>query len=128
MIGAARRWFRRNRKGLAIGAGVLGAGYLAGQYVLSKISEARERMSSERIAREKYVSSASLAVSHRWPVWLRLARELVTGSVLRVRELTTSLLVCGDDSSRTRPIVPIPSLHCFPLPRKILSKPSLLRS
>lgn len=53
MIGAARRWFRRNRKGLAIGAGVLGAGYLAGQYVLSKIVEARERMSSDRIAREK---------------------------------------------------------------------------
>ncbi|KAJ5495034.1 hypothetical protein N7539_000150 [Penicillium diatomitis] len=52
MIGAARRWFRRNRKGLAIGAGVLGAGYLAGQYVLSKIVEARERMSSDRIARE----------------------------------------------------------------------------
>jgi hypothetical protein len=107
MIGAARRWFRRNRKGLAIGAGVLGAGYLAGQYVLSKISEARERMSSDRIAREKYVSSTSLVVSHRWPVWLRLARELVTGSVLRARELTTRLLVCGDDSSRTRPIVPI---------------------
>ena len=55
MIGAARRWLRRNRKGLAIGAGVLGAGYLAGQYVLSKISEARERMSSDRIAREKLV-------------------------------------------------------------------------
>ncbi|KAJ5263496.1 hypothetical protein N7478_011101 [Penicillium angulare] len=52
MIGATRRWFKRNRKGLAIGAGVLGAGYLAGQYVLSKISEARERMSSDRIARE----------------------------------------------------------------------------
>ncbi|KAJ5183074.1 hypothetical protein N7492_000690 [Penicillium capsulatum] len=52
MIGATRRWFQRNRKGLAIGAGVLGAGYLAGQYVLSKISEARERMSSDRIARE----------------------------------------------------------------------------
>lgn len=53
MIGATRRWFRRNRKGLAIGAGMIGAGYLAGQYVLSKISEARERMSSDRIAREK---------------------------------------------------------------------------
>ncbi|KAG0155895.1 hypothetical protein PDIDSM_3068 [Penicillium digitatum] len=52
MIGATRRWFQRNRKGLAIGAGVIGAGYLAGQYVLSKISEARERMSSDRIARE----------------------------------------------------------------------------
>ncbi|KAJ5775693.1 uncharacterized protein N7511_000704 [Penicillium nucicola] len=52
MIGATKRWFQRNRKGLAIGAGVIGAGYLAGQYVLSKISEARERMSSDRIARE----------------------------------------------------------------------------
>lgn len=56
MIGATRRWFQRNRKGLAIGAGVIGAGYLAGQYVLSKISEARERMSSDRIAREKSVN------------------------------------------------------------------------
>jgi peroxin-3 len=55
MIGATKCWFRRNRKGLAIGAGVVGVGYLAGQYVLSKISEARERMSSDRIAKEKYV-------------------------------------------------------------------------
>ncbi|KAL1969004.1 hypothetical protein VTN77DRAFT_838 [Rasamsonia byssochlamydoides] len=52
MMGATRRWIRRHRKGLAIGVGVVGAGYLVGQYVLSKISEARERMSSERIARE----------------------------------------------------------------------------
>lgn len=55
MIGATRRWIRRNRRGLAIGAGVLGAGYLAGQYALNKITEARERMSSDRIAREKSV-------------------------------------------------------------------------
>lgn len=53
MISASRRWVRRNRRGLAIGAGVIGAGYLAGQYVITKISEARERMSSDRIAREK---------------------------------------------------------------------------
>ncbi|OAX78331.1 hypothetical protein ACJ72_07363 [Emergomyces africanus] len=52
MISASRRWLRRHRNGIAIGVGVVGAGYLAGQYVLSKISEARERMSSERIARE----------------------------------------------------------------------------
>ncbi|KAL2787314.1 Peroxin-3-domain-containing protein [Aspergillus keveii] len=52
MISATRRWFRRNRKTLAIGTGVIGVGYLAGQYVISKISEARERMSSDRIARE----------------------------------------------------------------------------
>ncbi|KAL4819473.1 Peroxin-3 [Aspergillus spinulosporus] len=52
MISATRRWFRRNRKTLAIGTGIIGVGYLAGQYVLGKISEARERMSSDRIARE----------------------------------------------------------------------------
>ncbi|KAL4754284.1 hypothetical protein BDW72DRAFT_166524 [Aspergillus terricola var. indicus] len=52
MISATRRWFKRNRKTLAIGTGVIGVGYLAGQYVLGKISEARERMSSDRIARE----------------------------------------------------------------------------
>ncbi|KAF2142866.1 uncharacterized protein K452DRAFT_286497 [Aplosporella prunicola CBS 121167] len=52
MISATRRWFRRNRAGLAIGAGVLGAGYLAGQYILAKLTEARQRMSDERISRE----------------------------------------------------------------------------
>lgn len=29
-------------------------GYIAGQYVISKIGEARERMISERVAKEKY--------------------------------------------------------------------------
>ncbi|KAM0719470.1 hypothetical protein Q7P37_005375 [Cladosporium fusiforme] len=52
MIAATRRWFRRNRTNLAIGAGVIGAGYVAGQYVLGKISEARQRMSEDRIAKE----------------------------------------------------------------------------
>ncbi|KXS99131.1 hypothetical protein AC579_2665 [Pseudocercospora musae] len=52
MIAATRRWFRRNRTNLLVGAGVLGAGYLAGQYVLSKIQEARQRMSEEKIAKE----------------------------------------------------------------------------
>ncbi|KXT01900.1 hypothetical protein AC578_2179 [Pseudocercospora eumusae] len=52
MIAATRRWFRRNRTNLLVGAGVLGAGYLAGQYVLSKLQEARQRMSEEKIAKE----------------------------------------------------------------------------
>lgn len=54
MIEASRRWVRRNRTNLFIGAGVVGAGYLAGQYVLTKIQEARQRMSEDRIAKEKY--------------------------------------------------------------------------
>ena len=53
MISATRRWFKRNRTPIAIGAGVLGVGYVATQYVLSKLSDARERMSSDRIAKEK---------------------------------------------------------------------------
>lgn len=53
MITATRNWLRRNRNNFAIGFGVLGAGYLAGQYVLSKITEANERMSNDRMAKEK---------------------------------------------------------------------------
>lgn len=54
MLSATRRWFKRNRTPIAIGVGVVGAGYLATQYVVSKINDARERMSSDRIAKEKY--------------------------------------------------------------------------
>ena len=53
MISATRKWVRRNRTNFAIGFGVIGVTYLAGQYVVSKISETRKRMSSDRIAREK---------------------------------------------------------------------------
>ena len=53
MLQATRRWFKRNRTNFAIGAGLLGVGYLAGQYVLGKFSEARQRMSEDRIAKEK---------------------------------------------------------------------------
>ncbi|RYP26025.1 hypothetical protein DL768_011835 [Monosporascus sp. mg162] len=52
MISATRRWLRRNRTPLAVGAGVLGAGYLVTQYVLGRINSARERLSGDRIARE----------------------------------------------------------------------------
>lgn len=55
MIASTRQWFRRNRTNFAVGAGVLGAGYLATQYVLGKVTETRQRMSDERIAKEKYV-------------------------------------------------------------------------
>lgn len=53
MITATRRWFRRNRTKFAVGAGTLGLAYLAGQYAWSKWLEARQRMSEERIAKEK---------------------------------------------------------------------------
>ena len=54
MLATSRRWFRRNRTTLLIGAGVVGAGYVATQYVVGKIQEARQRMGEDRIAKEKY--------------------------------------------------------------------------
>jgi peroxin-3 len=53
MIASTREWFRRNRTRFAIGAGILGAGYLATNLVLGKITETRQRLSDDRIAREK---------------------------------------------------------------------------
>ncbi|KAG6004320.1 hypothetical protein E4U21_001179 [Claviceps maximensis] len=52
MFSSARRWLRSNRTSIAIGVGIVGAGYVATQYVLNKINDARERMSSDRIAKE----------------------------------------------------------------------------
>ncbi|KKA28277.1 hypothetical protein TD95_001860 [Thielaviopsis punctulata] len=52
MLEATRRWFQRNRTPVAVGVGVLGAGYVAAQYVVGKINDARERLSSERVAKE----------------------------------------------------------------------------
>lgn len=62
MFAATRRWFRRNRTPIAIGVGVVGAGYVATQYVLNKLNDARERMSGDRIAKEK------CAMSYHHPV------------------------------------------------------------
>lgn len=53
MIQATRNWFKRNRTNFAIAAGAIGAGYLAAQYGLNKLTETRQRMSEERIAKEK---------------------------------------------------------------------------
>lgn len=58
MITATKNWLRRNRTNFAIGFGVLGVGYAAGQYTLSKITEAGERMNNERTAKEKYETLA----------------------------------------------------------------------
>jgi len=55
MIDATRRWFRRNRNWLAVGAGAVGVGYLAGQYAWNKWLEARQRAGDEKIAQEKCV-------------------------------------------------------------------------
>lgn len=57
MFAATRRWFRRNRTPIAVGVGLIGAGYVVTQYIVSKLNDARERMSSDRIAKEKYVLS-----------------------------------------------------------------------
>ena len=64
MIEGAKRWLRRNRTGLTVSFGLIGIGYVATQYVISKITEARERIAGERIAKEKWVSSEGTEVVH----------------------------------------------------------------
>ena len=55
MLSATRRWLRKNRTGIAIGAAVVGGTYLVGQYVVGKLNESRERAQLDRIAKDKYV-------------------------------------------------------------------------
>ncbi|KAF3925651.1 hypothetical protein ABW21_db0208100 [Orbilia brochopaga] len=52
MLKQTRNFFRKNRTNLAIGAGVIGTIYLGANYVLGKLSEAKNRMASDRIAKE----------------------------------------------------------------------------
>ncbi|KIW00806.1 uncharacterized protein PV09_07785 [Verruconis gallopava] len=52
MLSSTRQWLRRNRTTFAIGAGVLAASYGVAQYAIGKLSETRQRMSDERIAKE----------------------------------------------------------------------------
>ncbi|KAI5790104.1 Peroxin-3 [Geopyxis carbonaria] len=52
MLEQTRSFLRRNRSNLAMGFGLAGAGYLAVQYVGTKLSEARNRMMVDRVARE----------------------------------------------------------------------------
>ncbi|KAL8805899.1 MAG: hypothetical protein Q9182_001680 [Xanthomendoza sp. 2 TL-2023] len=52
MIDSTRKWLRRNRTNFAVGIGVLGAGYVAGQYLLSKVAETRQRMNEDHVAKE----------------------------------------------------------------------------
>jgi hypothetical protein len=101
MFAATRRWFRRNRTPLAIGVGVVGAGYVVTQYVLSRINDARERMSSDRIAKEKYDDPLAF----------------------HTRPNTSHFVACVGVSNRTRRIAPSPCSPCCRLRRPTSSTP-----
>jgi len=60
MFVATKNWFKRYRGSFAIGFGLVGAGYVATQYALTKFLESRERMGGDRIAKEKYVLCSSV--------------------------------------------------------------------
>jgi predicted MFS family arabinose efflux permease len=56
-----KRFFQRHRRGFAITAVVVGAGYLAYTYIREKIKEVNEATSTERSDREKF----TLQLVHR---------------------------------------------------------------
>lgn len=60
MFSATRRWLRKNRTPIAIGAAVVGGTYLVGQYVVGKINDARERSQLDKLAKDKYVDTPLL--------------------------------------------------------------------
>ena len=86
MIDATKRWLRRNRTTFAVGAGVIGVGYIAGQYVISKIGETRERMISERVAKEKYELSKVHWVTSR----LNLIDVVYDDAFSRIKKIALS--------------------------------------
>ncbi|KAF3091489.1 peroxin [Orbilia oligospora] len=52
MLKQTRTFFRKNRTNLAIGAGIVGSIYIGANYVISKLTEAKNRMATDRIAKE----------------------------------------------------------------------------
>ena len=54
MLSASRRWLQRYRAPLAVGVGIVSATYVAAQYVVGRMEEARERLTSERLAKDKW--------------------------------------------------------------------------
>ena len=61
MIASTRQWLRKNRSKFAIGFGVVGVGYVAGQYAISKFLEARERFAADQRAREKLALTSCIS-------------------------------------------------------------------
>jgi hypothetical protein len=55
MFTSTRNFIKRHRTNLAVGFGIVGAGYLAVHYIGNKLSEARSQLMSDRQAKEKYV-------------------------------------------------------------------------
>jgi peroxin-3 len=59
----AKRFFQRHRRGMAITAVIVGAGYLAYKYIREKVKEASEESSTERSDQEKSFHPSTFAKS-----------------------------------------------------------------
>jgi len=57
MFSSIGKYIYDRRRGLLKSAGVVGALYIAGKYVLQRLEEVKEAVLTERNAKEKYVSS-----------------------------------------------------------------------
>lgn len=114
MITATRNWLKRNRTTLAISAGVVGGVYYAGQWALGKFTEARQRMSDERIAKEKYVNN----IYHS--IYLAEASRVLGSKVCADRMAYSA---SAADSRKTKKTARIPSWPSFPQQMTTSTKP-----
>jgi peroxin-3 len=118
MLAATRRWFKRNRTPLLVTAGVLTAGYIAGQYVITKIQEARRRMGEDRIAQENLkrrfqqnqddctYTVQALLPTVREEIMGALAVEQITEELQRERQERLTRLGQSEAGSTEYPSVP----------------------
>lgn len=53
MLGGIKRWFRRNQTLIAVGVGVVGAGYVVKEFVVAKLKQVQERNRLLRMQDEK---------------------------------------------------------------------------
>nr|POE76202.1 peroxisomal biogenesis factor 3 [Quercus suber] len=106
MIAATRRWFKRNRTNLFVGAGVIGAGYLAGQYVLGKIQEARQRMSEERNQEDCTYTVLALLPTVRDEIIGALPVEQITEQLQQERQERLRRIGASEAATSELPSVP----------------------
>ncbi|KYK57832.1 Peroxin-3 family protein [Drechmeria coniospora] len=117
MLSSAKRWLRSNRTPIAVGVGILGAGYVAAQYVLTRINDARERMSGDRIAKENLrrrfeqnqedctFTVLALLPTATTNILAALDTEQITYEIQKIKTSSRALKLDGSESTASPPSI-----------------------
>lgn len=70
MFSSITNYFYTRRRGFAKAAGFVGGVYFVGRYVVDRLAEVRERVMTERGARDKCVLPSKF--NYVWVLWFRI--------------------------------------------------------